>query len=124
MKALGIVVVAIFTITGGLWMQYTQSAENWKMLIAQDGVEFYVLHKESHVSEHVNTVIKVVNQNAYEVNVSFVPSFTCGTEAAKIQAKTTSTVGANGASTLHNYKSCLKGVESIVSIRSVEITKR
>lgn len=124
MKILGSIGVAILALIGGIWMQQTQTAENWKMLTAQEGVEFYVLHKESHVSEHINTVIKVVNQNTYEVNVSFVPSFTCGTEASKTQAKTSATLGANGASTLHSFKSCLKGLESIVNIRSVEITKK
>ncbi|GAB4333219.1 MAG: hypothetical protein OHK0038_09270 [Flammeovirgaceae bacterium] len=123
-KTIIILLTCLITFLGGIWYKFNQSTENWKMFLAQDGIEFYVLHKESNVSENINTVIKILNTNAYEVNVSFVLNFTCGQEGVKQSPKINSSISANGANTMHNFKTCLKGVEPQIFLKNVEILKK
>jgi hypothetical protein len=123
-KTVAIVFTCIATFVGGFWIKYNQPTEDWKMIMTQDGVEFYALNKESNVSETINTVIKIVNTNDYEVNVSFSPSFTCGAEAPKQQPKTSSSIAGNGANTMHNFKSCKKGEDTQIVLKGIEIVKK
>jgi hypothetical protein len=123
-KTVAIVFTCIATFVGGFWIKNSQTSEDWKMILAQDGVEFYTLNKESNVSETINTVIKIVNTNAYEVGVTFSPSFTCGAEGTKQQPKTSSSIAGNGANTMHNFKSCKKGDDTQVILKGIEIVKK
>ena len=51
--------------------------EDWKLLESRDGVEFYVMQVASRISNTSNTILKIKNTNAYEVEVNYSPEFTC-----------------------------------------------
>ena len=57
--------------------QIQQPTGPWMLINTENGVAFYYRHKESKIEGTVNMIIKLQNNNDYEVQVSYVPTFSC-----------------------------------------------
>lgn len=98
-------------------------SEEWELVFQQDGIEFYVTHRTSRVSEQVNTVIKVRNTASFSTLVSFTPVITCGGSAGASLEPEKANLNPSGDTALFNYKSCTSPQGIKVSIRNFSFQK-
>ena len=114
-----------FFLIGILSAYKTNPKDEWKLILQQDGISFYATNTQSKISNTLNTLIKVVNGNSYQVLVTFTPSFSCKDGEPKVEKSKESTyIEPSDGHSLHSFKICEKGNSPKISLANIIVEKR
>ena len=101
------------------------TSEEWKLILEKNGVSFYTTNTESKINNILNTLVKVLNTNDYQVFIIFTPEISCKQIGEKTKKNSENTyIEPNNAYSLHIYKICEKGNAPIISLKNIVIEKR
>jgi len=119
-KAL-ILMITLLTAAGFAW-QDNGGEDDWQLLEAREGVEFYVMNVKSRISPVTSTIIKIRNTNAFQVSVSYRPSFTCQEQTIEKEPESYFLESLDE-SAMQTYKIC-EATEPQVAIKEIQVKRR
>ncbi len=98
-------IIVSFTMLTLLTASFSKK-NDWILITNQDNVSFYYNVKSSRVSDIVTTTIKIINENAFGVKVTYQPKINCPGKESQALEKEMFSLDANGAFVLHTFNSC------------------
>jgi len=112
----------IFVLLPFTAMGQEDQVEEWKLLEARDGVEFYTMPVKSKFSNTTSTILKLKNTNGFQVEVAYTPVFTCQ-EAQHEKPEEKYFLKALDESVMTTYKVCTE-LKPKLEIKRIVVTRR
>jgi hypothetical protein len=117
-KTMKTILTFLILLVGLTGINTASAQDEWVLVTEQDGIQFLSKSKVSRLNQEVSTILKLMNNNDYDVVVKYVPTSICG-DIENMDREETIALDRKGGSSLHTLPPCTGGQPKLKIVKLI-----